>query len=284
MTEQRIWLITGTSSGLGRALVEAAAEAGDLVVATARRPEAVDDLIAAYPSQIEGRRLDVTDSAAIAALVAEVEKRYGRIDVLVNNAGHGYLSAAEETPAEALRELFELHLFGPAALVGAVLPGMRARRRGAIVQMSSVGGRVPFPGFSGYCASKFALEGYSETLATEVAPLGIQVLIVEPGSFRTDFCGDKLQESRTLPDYQDTAGQMQKLMKGVHGVQDGDPVRAAQAILLALAAPSPPLRLPLGDDAVDLSLAKLDLLAAELREWESLSRSTGFEAAVTARA
>jgi NAD(P)-dependent dehydrogenase (short-subunit alcohol dehydrogenase family) len=265
-------------------MVEAAAAAGDLVVATARRPQTLDDLVARYPEQIWASRLDVTDRAAIVPLVTEVLARYGRIDVLVNNAGHGHLDAVEQIPDEALRELFELHVFGPTALVRAVLPWMRARRRGAIVQISSVAADVSFPGLSGYCASKAALEGISQTLASEVGPLGITVLVVEPGSFRTGFCGDALPECEPLPDYQGTVGSLQQLMKQADGVQTGDPAAAAQAIMTALAAECPPLRLPLGSDAVALLSQVLDTRRAEIREWESLARSTDFAGAELAKA
>jgi NAD(P)-dependent dehydrogenase (short-subunit alcohol dehydrogenase family) len=276
MSESRVWLITGTSSGLGRAMAVAAVEAGDRVVATARRPQALNDLVERYPGQVEACRLDVTDPGAAAPLVTEVLERYGRIDVLVNNAGHGHLGAVEQTPDSVLREMFELHVFGPAALVQAVLPGMRAHRSGAIVQMSSVGGHIAWPGFSTYSATKFALEGYSEALAAEVAPLGIRVLIVEPGGFRTNFCGDPLAECDPIPDYRGTVLPTQRMLKEADGTQAGDPARAAAAILFALAADNPPLRLPLGDDAVDMTLAKLDALALEIRDWEPLARSTAF--------
>lgn len=276
MTETRVWLITGTSSGLGRAVAEAAAAAGDVVVATARRPEVLDDLVAAYPEQVRATRLDVTDRAAPGPLVTEVLARYGRIDVLVNNAGHGHLDAVEQTPDDALRELFELHVFGPAALIRAVLPGMRARRSGAIVQMSSVAADFPFPGFSGYCASKAALDSFSEVLAGEVGPLGITVLIAQLGSFRTGFLGDALPVGEPMPDYRDTVGALGRMMKQADGVQPGDPAAAAAAILSALAADHPPLRLPLGSDAVGLITGVLDARAAEIRQWETLARSTDF--------
>ena len=276
MSESRVWLITGTSSGLGRAMAEAAAAAGDLVVATARRPETLDDLVAQYPERVRAARLDVTDQAAIEPLVTEVLARYGRIDVLVNNAGRGHLDSVEQLSDAALRGLFDLHVFGPAALVQAVLPGMRAQGSGSIVQMSSVVAHHVFPGISGYCASKSALEGFSETLAAEVGPLGIRVLIVEPGGFRTEFCGSALVEGKPMPDYQDTVGHFQKLMKQADGVQAGDPARAAQAILTALAAEHAPLRLPLGGDTVDMIGAKLDLVTAEIQDWETLARSTDF--------
>ena len=275
-TSGRVWLVTGASSGFGRALTEAAVAAGDVVVGTARRPEALDDLVTAYPDQVDAVRLDVTDQEAAAAVVAGVEARYGRIDVLVNNAGRGQVGAAEETTDAELRALFDLHVHGPAALVRAVLPGMRARGTGAVVQMSSYGGQVAYPGFSAYCATKFALEGYSEALAAEVGPLGIRVMIVEPGAFRTSFSGAGLIESTELPAYADTVGPTRRMIQGIDGAHPGDPAKAASAILTVLAADTTPLRLPLGDDAVDGILAHLDTVHDEIRAYEKLSRSTAF--------
>lgn len=275
MSENRVWLITGASSGFGRALAEAAVAEGDVVIAAARR--APIDLAVTYPDQVEAFALDVTDAEAIATAVADIERRYGRIDVLVNNAGRGHVGAAEETTEAELKELFELHVFGPAALVRAALPGMRARRQGAIVQMSSFGGQVAYPGFSAYCATKFALEGYSDALAAEVALLGIRVMIVEPGAFRTSFSGAALGQSAQLSDYDATVGPTRQMISGIDGTQPGDPARAAQAILTALASEEVPLRLPLGDDAVDGILGHLDAVATEVRAWEALSRSTAFE-------
>jgi NAD(P)-dependent dehydrogenase (short-subunit alcohol dehydrogenase family) len=276
-TARRVWLITGASSGFGLAIAEAAIAAGDVVVAAVRRPETLDDLVAAHPDQLEAVRLDVTDTAAVAAVVADVEQRYGRIDVLVNNAGRGQVGAAEETTDAELRDIFELHVFGPAALTRAVLPGMRSRRRGAIVQMSSFGGQVAYPGFSAYCATKFALEGYSEALAAEVAPLGIRVLIVEPGAFRTSFSGPGLVESAELPAYADTVGPTRRMIKSIDGTQPGDPDKAAAAVLTALDAEQMPLRLPLGADAVDGVLAHLDTVRDEVHAWEPVSRATTFD-------
>jgi NAD(P)-dependent dehydrogenase (short-subunit alcohol dehydrogenase family) len=275
----RVWFVTGAASGFGRAITERAAAAGDVVVATARRPEALDDLVAARPDQIEAVRLDVTDRGAGAVLLADVERRYGRVDVLVNNAGRGHVGAAEETTDADLRALFDLHVFGPAELVRAVLPGMRRRRRGVIVQLSSVGGQVAMPGFSTYCATKFALEGYSEALAAEVAPFGIDVVVVEPGAFRTAFSGDRLAETPALPAYEETVGPTRRMIKGIDGEQPGDPAKAAEAILTALAADRPPRRLPLGDDAVDGIRDHLARLADELTAWEHLSRSTAIDVA-----
>ncbi|MCE0540348.1 oxidoreductase [Kineosporia rhizophila] len=276
MTESRVWLITGTSSGLGRAMAEAAAEAGDLVIATARRPETLDDLVAQFPDRVVAMRLDVTDRPAIEPLVTEVLARHGRIDVLVNNAGHGYLAAVEETGDSDMRRLFELHVFGPAALTRAVLPGMRARRKGAIVQMSSVAADFPLPAFGVYGASKAALEGMSETLAAEVGPLGITVMIAQPGGFRTKFCGETLPTHKSLPDYAGTVDVMQQMAKEADGNQAGDPAAAARAILSALSGDRPPLRLPLGSDAVGMLRGALSTRLAEIEEWEAVARSTDY--------
>jgi NAD(P)-dependent dehydrogenase (short-subunit alcohol dehydrogenase family) len=272
----RVWLVTGSSSGFGRAIVEGAVEAGDVVVATARGVAALADLLHAHPDQVEALTLDVTDTAAIAGVVADVEARYGRVDVLVNNAGRGQVGAAEETTDDELRALFDLHVFGPAALVRAVLPGMRQRGSGAIVQMSSFGGQVAYPGFSAYCATKFALEGYSEALAAEIGPLGIRVIVVEPGAFRTGFSGEALVQSTPIAAYDDTVGPTRVMITGMDGTQPGDPARAAGAILSALDAEQTPLRLPLGDDAVDGVLDHLDAVATEVRAWEHLSRATAY--------
>ena len=272
----RVWLVTGASSGFGRAITAAAAAAGDVVVATARRPQALEDLVQAHPDQVEALALDVTDTGVAAQVVTDVEARYGRVDVLVNNAGRGQVGAAEETTEAELRALFDLHLFGPAALVRAVLPGMRARGGGAIVQMSSFGGQVAYPGFSAYCATKFALEGYSEALAAEVAPFGIRVLVVEPGAFRTGFSGAGLVESTPLPAYGASVGPTRKMIKGIDGTQPGDPAKAAAAILTALEAETTPLRLPLGSDAVDGVLGHLQAVTDELHAWEHLARATAY--------
>ncbi len=268
----RVWLITGATSGFGHAITVAAATAGDVVVAAGRHPEQLDDVVSAHPGRIEAVRLDVTDIAAVERTIADVEASYGRIDVLVNNAGRGQVGAVEETTEQELRELFELHFFGPAALTRAVLPGMRNRRSGTIVQMSSYGGQVTAPGFSAYCATKFALEGYSEALAAEVGPLGIRVLIVEPGAFRTGFSGAGLVESHPIDDYADTVGPTRAMIKGVDGSQPGDPAKAAAAILNAIDSERAPLRLALGDDAVDAIDEHLHRVQAELRSWESVSR------------
>ncbi|MGW2474070.1 oxidoreductase [Streptomyces sp. NPDC001665] len=275
----RVWLITGASSGFGRSIAQAALAAGDTVVATARRPEALNDLVAAHPDRAVAVQLDVTDTARIADIVADTVLWYGRIDVLVNNAGMGLVGAVEETTDRELRDLMDLHFFGPAALVRAVLPHMRRNGSGAVVQMSSMGGRFTFPGVGGYSATKFALEGLSEALAAEVAPHGIKVLIVEPGSFRTGFAGGgALRQSAPLDAYADSVGPVRSGLPESDGKQEGDPAKAAEAILSALDAEDTPLRLPLGNDATDAVLGALDASRAETLAWEKVSRSTGFDA------
>jgi NAD(P)-dependent dehydrogenase (short-subunit alcohol dehydrogenase family) len=275
-TTERIWLITGASSGFGRALADAVVAAGDRVIGAARRPDALGELATKHPDSVESVQLDVTDPDAIAALIAQIEDTYGRIDVLVNNAGHGQVGAVEETTDRELRDLFELHLFGPTALIKAVLPGMRAQGRGAIVQMSSMGGQIGVAGFSAYSATKFALEGLSESLAAEVAPFGIRVLVVEPGAFRTSFSGGGLLESEPMDAYTETVGATRDMIRGMDGQQPGDPAKAAEAILAALAAEEAPLRLPLGPDAVDGIVEHGEGVLDEVRAWEGTARNTAF--------
>ncbi|HTF55356.1 MAG TPA: SDR family NAD(P)-dependent oxidoreductase [Pseudonocardia sp.] len=272
----RVWLITGASSGFGRAIAEAAVAAGDTVVGAARRTEALDDLVRAHPGQFEAVRLDVTSPEA-PAVVDDVVDRHGRLDVLVNNAGRTQVGALEETTAEELRYLFDLHFFGPAALTKAVLPHMRRQGGGAVVQMSSVGGQITGPGFGAYCATKFALEGLTQTLRQEV-DFGVRFLIVEPGAFRTGlFDPGAAYLSQELPEYADTVGPTRAYVTSGGGSQPGDPAKAAAAILTALDTELPPLRLALGGDAVDSIRAELDTRAAELTAWEQTSRATDFD-------
>lgn len=266
----RVWLVTGASSGLGRALTEAALAAGDSVVGVARRPEALSSLSETYPGRFSAVSLDVTDTAGVSAFVKSQE----RVDVLVNCAGRALVGAAEETSDEELRDLMELHFFGPVTLTRAVLPGMRSRGSGAIVQVSSMGGRMSFAGVSAYSAGKFALEGWSEALAAEVSPWGIQVLIVEPGAFRTGLHGSALRMTAAMPAYEEIVGPVRKMQQDFNGTQPGDPAKAAAAILSALSADSPPLRLVLGNDAVDAVSAALERGRAELQAWENVSRGT----------
>jgi NAD(P)-dependent dehydrogenase (short-subunit alcohol dehydrogenase family) len=276
--QPRVWFITGASSGFGRAIADAALAAGDVVVAAARRTGALADLVASAPERATALALDITDADRIRAAVAEVVDQHGRIDVLVNNAGRGAIGAAEETSDSELRALMDLHFFGPAALTRAVLPGMRERGTGAIVQMSSMGGRFTFPGVGTYSATKFALEGWSEALAKEVDRFGIRVLIVEPGAFRTSFNGPgALLMSKPIAAYDDQIEPLRTGMPDDDGKQPGDPAKAAAAILLALDSENPPLRLALGNDAVDAIAESLDSAKAELAAWERVGRSAVFD-------
>jgi NAD(P)-dependent dehydrogenase (short-subunit alcohol dehydrogenase family) len=270
----RVWLITGSSAGFGREIAEAALAHGDSVVATARRPETLADFAASDPERVLALPLDVTRPEQIEAAVAATLERLGRIDVLVNNAGHGSVGAIEEVAMEDLRGLMEIMFFGAFALTQAVLPHMRAQGSGTIVQLSSMGGQVSPPGFGAYCSSKWALEAMSTSLAAEVGPLGIRVLIVEPGSFRTEFGGGRMHYSRDSGLYTETAGRNRAYIEGVDGTQPGDPRKAAAAIASALDAPDAPLRLALGDDAVDAIRATHDSLRADLDAWEHVSRAT----------
>jgi NAD(P)-dependent dehydrogenase (short-subunit alcohol dehydrogenase family) len=276
--QPRVWLITGASSGFGRAIAEAALAAGDIVVAAARRTDALADLVASAPECVTALALDVTDNDRINAAVAEVLDGHGRIDVLVNNAGRGAIGAAEETTDSALRDLMDLHFFGPAALTRAVLPGMRDRGSGAIVQMSSMGGRFTFPGVGAYSATKFALEGWSEALAKEVERFGIRVLIVEPGAFRTSFnVPGALLVSKPIAAYDEQIEPLRTGMPEDDGKQPGDPAKAAAAILQALESSDPPLRLALGNDAVDAISESLENAKAELAAWERVGRAAVFD-------
>jgi NAD(P)-dependent dehydrogenase (short-subunit alcohol dehydrogenase family) len=271
----RVWLVTGASSGFGRAIAEVALARGDSVVATARHTDGLSDLDAAAITP-----LDVTDAAQRDAAVATALDRFGRIDVLVNNAGRTQVGAVEETTDQELRALFDLHFFGPAALTRAVLPHMRRQGSGAIVQMSSVGGQVTAPGFGAYCATKFALEGLTETLRDEVAGFGIRTLIVEPGAFRTGlFRPGAAYESAEMPEYADTVGPTRAYIRRDHGVQPGDPKKAAGAILAALDADDPPLRLVLGADAINNVEQRLRTLGEELDNWRSLGEATAIDQA-----
>jgi NAD(P)-dependent dehydrogenase (short-subunit alcohol dehydrogenase family) len=278
VSNPKTWLVTGASSGFGRAITQAAIEAGDTVIAVARRTAALDDLVAAHPDRVEALALDVTDTERIETAVADIVARYGRIDVLVNNAGRTQVGAVEETTDRELRDLFDLHFFGPAALTRAVLPQMRAQRSGAIVMMSSVGGQLSFAGFSAYSATKFALEGFAEALADEVSPFGIDVLIVEPGAFRTGLFGPGAAYfSAENEAYAETAGATRRMVETGDGTQPGDPAKAAAAIRAALDAERTPLRLPLGEDAVDGILNHLDAIRIEVTEWEKVTRATVFD-------
>jgi NAD(P)-dependent dehydrogenase (short-subunit alcohol dehydrogenase family) len=272
--DNRVWLITGASSGFGRAITEAALARGDSVAAGARTADAFGDL----PEGVHPLALDVTNSDQREAAVAETVERFGRVDVLVNNAGRTQVGAVEETSDEELRSLFELHFFAPAALTRLVLPHMRRQGGGAIVQMSSVGGQVTAPGFGAYCATKYALEGLTETLRDEVAGFGIRTLIVEPGAFRTGlFRPGAAYESDAMAEYADTVGPTRAYVRTGDGLQAGDPAKAAQAILTAVDSDEPPLRLVLGADAVGNIERRLKSLSDELAAWRALGEATAVD-------
>jgi NAD(P)-dependent dehydrogenase (short-subunit alcohol dehydrogenase family) len=274
----RIWFITGASSGFGRAIAEAALERGDSVVAAARSTDSLVDL--GPEDRVFVVPLDVTDATQREAAVAKALEEFGRIDVLVNNAGRTQVGAVEETTDEELRALFDLHFFAPAALTRAVLPSMRRQGSGTIVQMSSVGGQVTAPGFGAYCATKFALEGLTETLRDEVAGFGIHTLIVEPGAFRTGlFRPGAAYESAEMPEYAETVGPTRAYVRDNHLAQAGDPVKAAQAIIAALDAEQPPLRLVLGADAIGNIERRWQTLAEELDAWRSVGEATAVDGA-----
>lgn len=276
-TTPNTWIITGASRGLGRALAQAALAAGERVAAAVRDPGGVADLAAEHPDRFLALAHDVRDTAAAPSLARAVLDRFGSIDVLVNNAGRAVVGAAEEVGDGPLRELMELHLFGPAALVRAVLPAMRARGAGTIVQMSSQGGRISFPGVSAYSASKFALEGWSESLAGEVAPFGVRVMLVEPSRFRTGFNGaDVLEFAADSAVYRDVLAAVRADMAGADGRQEGDPERAAGIIVSLVRGGEVPLRLPLGREAVERLGAAHRRGLAELERWAGTARDADF--------
>ena len=273
----RTWFITGASSGFGRELAEAVLERGDAVVAAARSTDSLTEL--GPDERLLAVRLDVTDPKQREEAVAAALDRFGRIDVLVNNAGRTQVGAVEETTDEELRSLFDLHFFAPAALTRLVLPHMREQGTGAIVQMSSVGGQVTAPGFGAYCATKFALEGLSETLQAEVADFGVHTLIVEPGAFRTGlFRPGAAYESAEMSEYEQTVGPTRAYVRDNHLEQPGDPAKAVRAIIEALDADEPPLRLVLGADAIGNIESRWHSLAEELDAWRAVGEATALDA------
>jgi len=264
-----VWFITGCSTGFGRDLAVLLLSQGQRVVATARDPSKLTDLVVGHESNALALPLDVTDEAAIADAVRQAEAKFGRIDVLVNNAGYGYLAAIEEGEDAPVRAMFDTNVFGLVSMTKAVLPGMRARKSGHILNLSSIGGLISFPATGYYHATKFAVEGLSGSLALEVAPLGIKVTLVEPGPFRTDFAGRSIGMSQIeIADYTETAGVRRKQTAARSGKQQGDPVRAAQAMIDVVASPNPPLHLLLGAPALDLARKGLVAKSADFDAWE----------------
>jgi NAD(P)-dependent dehydrogenase (short-subunit alcohol dehydrogenase family) len=271
------WLVTGCSTGLGRALAQSATASGHNVVVTARDVSKVADLADVAPERVLALALDVTRPDQVADAVRQAEQKFDGVDVLVNNAGYGYRAAVEEGDDADVRTLFETHFFGAVAMIKAVLPGMRARRSGAIVNVSSIGAQLTPVGSGYYAAAKSALEGLSGSLHGELAPLGISVTIVEPGAFRTDFAGRSLTQSATrIDDYADTAGKRRKEHDTVHGTQAGDPAKAATAIITAVEQPQPPGFLLLGSDALSGYRQRAQARIAEVAAWEKLSASTEY--------
>lgn len=275
VSEKPVWFITGCSTGFGRQLAKHVLTLGYRVVVTARNPEEIKDLSVYGEALI--LKLDVTDQGLVNASIKAAEDKFGRIDVLVNNAGIGYFAAVEESEEEQIRKMFEINFFGLSRMIHAVLPNMRKQRKGFIVNLSSVGGLRSFPSIGYYNATKFAVEGLSEALWQEVEPLGIKVMLVEPSGFRTDWAGRSANESRRqIDDYAITAGVWRSQVRAVSGKQPGDPVRAVRAIVKAIESQNPPHRLLLGNDAYEGATAKLEDLRNEFAVWEEVSRGADF--------
>jgi NAD(P)-dependent dehydrogenase (short-subunit alcohol dehydrogenase family) len=269
----KVWLITGGSRGLGRSLAEAVLAAGDRLVATARTPAQLADLADRYGDQVRTVALDVTDPVAAAAAVAVAVEAFGRLDVVVNNAGYANVGSIEDTPADDFQAQLATNLGGVINVTRAALPVLHAQRSGHFIQISTIGGRRAFPGLAAYHTAKFGVEGFSEALAGEVAPLGIKVTIVEPGGFRTDWAGSSMRSWDIHPDYEASVGHMRDVARG-SGSATGDPAKAAQVLLRVAALEQPPLRLPLGSDAVELIGLGHSAELEEIARWAELSRST----------
>lgn len=274
----RTWLITGASRGFGTLIAEQALRAGDAVIATARNPQDITDRLGEHPNLL-AVRLDVTREEEAHQAVAAGIKRFGRIDVLINNAGFGVLGAVEETSASETERLFATNVFGLLNVTRAVLPHMRAQRSGRVINISSIGGYQAYVGWGVYGSTKFAVEGISEALHQELAPLGIHATVVEPGFFRTDFLDEQslIKTALVLPDYDETVGKMRTFAEAANHAQPGDPLKFAEAMLALVNAPNPPQRLALGSDTIARIEAKNRLVAQELAEWNELALSTDFK-------
>lgn len=273
------WLITGASRGFGRALAEAVLAAGDRLVATARRPEQLADLVSRYGDQVRAVALDVTDTVAARDAVRTAVDAFGGLDVVVNNAGYANSAPIEEMAEDDFRAQFEANFFGVVNVTRAALPVLRAQRSGTFVQFSSLGGRVGgTPGMGAYQSAKFAVEGFSEVLAGEVAPFGVKVVIVEPGAFRTDWQGSSIELHAVGPDYEETVGAMNRYRAENSGNQPGDPVRAAKVLIDVVRDDDPPRRLLLGAQAVTMALEAGEARATETRKWAAASRAADFPA------
>lgn len=276
-SDTKVWLITGCSSGFGRSLTEAVLKKGDRVVATARKPERLDDLVQQYPETIHTVRLDVTNLQDVQAAIESALNQYDRIDVLVNNAGYAAMGAIEELSDEDVRQQFDTNFFGALNVTRTVLPTMREQRNGRILNISSFAGVASLSGLGIYSATKFALEGMSEALAQEVKPLGIKVTLIEPGGFRTNALGSLVTPKQPIADYTETSGKMIESMQASSGSQPGDPAKAAIAMIQVVESDNPPLRLALGEDSANGIAQKIDAMKAELEAWKSVSINTAFE-------
>jgi len=274
---KKVWFISGASSGLGKELAKQVLAAGYLAAIGARKTGDVADLIAAYPETALALKLDVTKPDEIVTAVAAAKEKFGQIDVLVNNAGIGYFGSLEESDEQEVRQMFEINFFGLAKLTKEVLPVMRAQRSGHIVNISSILGLVSVPAVGYYSATKFAVDGYSESLSKEVAPLGIKVIIIAPSNIRTDWAGRSANETpNTIGDYQATAGAVKNHLRSISGKQDGDPARMSAAIIRVVESENPPLRLLLGNDAFNEANAKLVAAKADYDAWAETSINADF--------
>jgi NAD(P)-dependent dehydrogenase (short-subunit alcohol dehydrogenase family) len=273
----RTWFITGASTGFGRLLAEEVLKAGGKVIATARNLDKVIDLEQKYPGKAKAFALDVTDHAQVVSVVAQTSASYGPVDVLVNNAGYGLAGAIEEVTEDEFMPMFNTNVFGLIKVTQAFLPYLRRQGHGNILNLSSIGGLVSTPGMGYYNATKYAVEGLSEALAQEVAPFGIHVTLIEPGPFRTDFLGRSItQAAEIIPDYDKTAGNARRYAADNNGKQKGDPLRAVHAMMQVVESPNPPLRLLLGNIALDRLRIKIDSLQKEVKTWESTTTGADF--------
>lgn len=274
MASLKVWFITGSSSGFGRLLAEELLQRGERVVATARKPQTLSFLTEQFGDQIIVPSLDVTDSEECVRAVETALQTFGRIDVLVNNAGFGVYGSLEEVPMSVVREQFETNVFGVLNVLKAALPSMRAQRSGTILNISSIAGWMSFPGSGIYGSSKFALEGLTESLRAELLPLGINTILIEPGSFQTNFYGHNYRRiANDVEDYAETAGKTLEFFDSFQGHQPGDPVKAIKAMIDIADHPNPPLRLLLGSDAYDRATANLKSVQQNFEEWETMTRS-----------
>jgi short-subunit dehydrogenase len=276
--KNKIWFITGISSGLGKALAQTVIEQGDFVIGTFRNQTQADVFNNEHAAKAFGLTMDVTKTNEIEKAFSIIKDKFGKIDVLVNNAGFGFAGAIEETSNEETRAIFEANFFGTLKVTQMALPIFRHQKSGHIIQISSHGGFKAFHGFGIYNASKFAVEGFSEALAQEIAPLGIKLTIVEPGPFRTNFAGDNFRQAeKIIDDYNETAGVFRQRIKGVDGKQEGDPIKASKAIFDITNLENPPLRLPLGKIAIASLTAKLDSVTKDINDFKTVAESVVYE-------